>query len=157
MTITLRSTLKRTALILTMAVAGLTVATQAVPAAHAATASTPSITAQAAYSFYSDNTFTPFIEVQGSHFTPGGSVNIEILDSNWNLIFSRTVSTSIQLHCQLVNGRPICYVTGGTFNQWFAFPNEPESSTETLHTYYVIARDYSTGLWSNWSIVSMYF
>jgi hypothetical protein len=128
-------------LTMVLALVGLTVAATASPAAHAATTlTTPTITTSVLY-YGSPEEAT--LNIQGANFTLGGSVKVEVLDSSWNLVYSRTITASF--NCYRAGLRLVC--TGGAFSTGFVFyfpPSPPK-------TYYVIAYDYGTGRWSNWS------
>ena len=141
MTLTLRSTLQRTTLILTIAMAGLIVATQAVPAAHAAPPPAPTITTSVTYSGFPGGAN---LNVQGVNFTPAGSVKVEVFDRFLHLAASRTFTASVQFSCH-AGIPPVCTATG-TFGQGFRFSPLPPPQV-----YHVIAFDFGTGRWSNWS------
>jgi hypothetical protein len=143
MTLTLRRTLKRLALILTLGAAGLAVATEAVPAAHAYSLYHPPAITTSTYDFSTDHGSGAVLDVQGAHFSPSGSVTIEVFDSSYTLAAVRTITAS----------PPVCGIycifgSGGAFYQGFEFLFYPRFQTD-----HVIARDNTTGVWSNWSSV----
>jgi hypothetical protein len=83
------------------------------------------------------------LNVQGSGFTPSGSVLVEEFDSGFHLVLARTVTASPYCRGGVI---PICGFSGA-FSTGFEFVDPPVPPK----TYYVIAYDYGSGKWSNWS------
>jgi hypothetical protein len=133
---------------LVLAVGGLSVAATAAPAAHAA-APPPSISTQIGTTYYSNGDWSASAHVQGQYFTPGGSVKVEVFNGSLTLVTSETVTAS-QLNCHQVGVRLVCSGTAGTIDTWLFLGYHPP-----VQTYHVIAYDYSTGQWSNWSAATL--
>lgn len=113
------------ALALVLAMVGISAA--AGPAAFAAS---PSITASSP----GDNAITTI----GSNFTWGGQVVVEVFDSHYNLADWRYTTASYG-HCSLT----FCFL-GGMIDVGM-------NVAPCWQTDHVIAYDYATGSWSNWS------
>ena len=124
-----------------LAAAGLSVAATAAPAAHAAT--TPTITTSV---FYYGSPEQATLDIQGVNFTPSGSVKVEVFNSSFHLVWSTTVTAS-SLTCYPAPPPVHVVCSGGAFaaNYWLV------QLPPTTQTYHVIAYDYGTGRWSNWS------
>lgn len=138
----------------TMAVAlgGLTIAAHASPAAHAASQINPAFrvinpTIKTSV-FYFGSPEGATVDVQGSGFTPGGSVLVEEFASPLHVINSRLVTASP--FCSFTGGIIRCN-GGGAFSAGFEFDPLPP----TTQTYYYIAYDYGSHRWSNWSSQSI--
>ena len=125
-------TMRRVALVVLLAgsVTGLALATEGAPASHAA--SYPAITATA--SSYQQ------IHVTGNGFSFGGSVVVEVYDAGYHLT-NWQYTTASSTYCS----RYYC-VLGG-------YVNVTMDVTPCWQTDHVIAYDYNTSTWSNWSDV----
>lgn len=133
-----------------LALVGLTVAATAGPAAHAAaTLTAPTISTSVTW-FSGDHSEEATLGVQGSNFTPLGSVLVEVFNSSFSLVYSRTLSASGFASCEPGIRGLIC-TGGGAFWAGFLFSFPPFPS----QTYYIAAYDYGTGRWSNWSSQSI--
>ncbi len=118
--------LRKTALALTLTVAGVAGSSQVAPATHAATQ--PKISA----SLISNTEFL----VAGQGFTPGGYVNVFVHNSHGRLI--RTVSVRATFH----HCTPTICQVGGYFDVYIQVAGNAQTDNE-------IARDVRTGMWSN--------
>jgi hypothetical protein len=122
--------LKRATLFLALAVGGVVATTALSPSTRAAYA-TPSISAQYAF---------PSMHVTGSNFTPGGSVFVEVLDPNLNVVGTTTTTATAYGGCT----RYVC-APGGNIDTTVLAPSVP-----LIRPVYVIAYDYGSGTESNW-------
>ncbi|MBV9280103.1 MAG: hypothetical protein JOZ41_08490 [Chloroflexi bacterium] len=138
MKLAFRQTVRRTALALTMAVVGLSVGALAAPAAHASLFGPPTITT----SISDINNSIQVLNVAGTHFAPGGQVTVQVYDSSYHLVSSRTVTAS-----SVTCGPLVCF-GGGAFSTGFEYFATLPHPHGTVH---VIAGDLTTGRWSNWS------
>lgn len=139
MNITLLSTLRKSVLAATVAVAGLALGAQAVPAAHASVlVGPPTITTSVTQTSIASLN----LNVEGIHFTPAGQVRVLVYDRNLHIVTTRIVTASPRLcnHLFCLGGGAIA--THILFVSFFPHPHG---------TVYVIAYDVASHHWSNWS------
>ncbi|HEY8283079.1 MAG TPA: hypothetical protein VIJ28_01700 [Chloroflexota bacterium] len=119
-------------LTMVLAVTSLTVAAPATPSAHAA--ALPSITAYG---------LQEAVEVQGSGFTPGGTVWVGVFDTNHRLLNSETVTASRNAFvCSPITHICRFIFSGGKIDAYVG-------TASYYGNVYVLAADDSTSEWSN--------
>ena len=117
-----------------LALGGLSFAATGTPAAHAA--SQPSITAVG---------HPGVVEVQGSGFTPGGTVFVAVYDAHYVRLNSAYVTASQNsFYCSPFTHICRLLIPGGAIDAFVG--------TAPYYGYvHVLAKDLSTSTWSNWS------